>query len=116
MSGVGEDQDVAYRIKASGWTIERSPALFYERRVQTWRGLWRKHFWYGYGNHQLYRKNRSILSLQKMNPVAGFAMGALCIVDAYRLTRRRSVLLLPFHFTLKSMAWCLGFATGQMSG
>lgn len=116
MSGVGEDQDVAYRIKASGWAIERSPALFYERRPQTWSGFWRKHFWYGFGNYQLYRKNRVIFSLYKMVPIAGFAMGVLCLVDAYRLTHRKSVLLLPFHYALKQMAWCFGFATGQMSG
>lgn len=114
--GVGEDQDVAYRIKAAGWDIGRSSAHFYERRVRTWRDLWRKHFWYGQGNYQLYRKNRSVFSLPRMIPLAGFVVGILLTLDGYRLTGCKSVFMLPFHLAFKSMAWCFGFAKAQMSG
>lgn len=108
-SGVGEDQDAAYRIKAKDWIIEKSSAVFYEKRVQTWKALWNKYFWYGYGDYVLYRKNRNIFSLYKMVPIAGFIAGALYALDAYRLTSRKSVVLLPFHFAFKMVAWCLGF-------
>lgn len=113
LKGVGEDQDAAFRVKVTGWLIERSSALFYERRVQTWKDLWQKYFWYGYGDHDLYRKNRDIFSLYKMVPIAGFVAGALYTLDAYRLTRRKSVFLLPFHFAFKMTAWCFGFAEGK---
>jgi len=109
LRGVGEDQDIAYRIKANGWQIKRTNAYFYERRVKSWRDLWRKYFWYGYGNYHLYRKNRHILSPTRMNPVAGFLAGCLHVSDSYKLMRKKAVFLLPFHFTFKMVAWCYGF-------
>lgn len=113
LKGVGEDQDAAFRVKVAGWLIERSSAVFYERRAQGWKGLWHKYFWYGYGDHDLYRKNRNIFSLYKMVPIAGFVAGALYTLDGYRLTRRKSVFLLPFHFAFKMTAWCFGFAKSK---
>lgn len=113
MKGVGEDQDVAYRIRAAGWVLRRSSAFFYEKRVQSWKDLWDKYLWYGYGDYHLYRKNRNIFSLYKMVPIAGFVAGVLHTFDAYRLTRRKCVFLLSFHFAFKMTAWCLGFAKGK---
>lgn len=110
----GEDQDAAYRIKKAGWLIAQSPAVFYEVRVQTWKRLWKKYIWYGYGNHDLYNKNREIFSLYRMNPAAGFVAGILYAFSAYRLTKRKSLILLPFHFVLKMSAWCLGFAKARI--
>lgn len=115
MKGVGEDQDAAYRVREVGWAIKRSPAFFYERRVRVWGDLWRKHFWYGYGDYFLYRKNRNVFSLYRMIPVAGFVVGALTVVDAYRLTHLKSVFMLPFHYAFKLTSWCFGFVRAQVS-
>ncbi len=110
LKGVGEDQDAAYRVRAAGWLLSRSPAIFYEKRVDTWKKLWDKYFWYGYGDYDLFHKNRNIFSLYKMVPIAGFIAGAVYLLEAFRVTRRRSVFLLPFHFAFKMVAWCFGFA------
>jgi len=110
LKGVGEDQDAAYRVRDAGWLLDRSPAIFYEKRPCSWKSLWDKYFWYGCGDYDLYRKNRNIFSLYRMTPVAGFVAGALHSVEALRLTHRLSSLLLPFHFAFKMTAWCLGFA------
>ena len=115
MKGVGEDQDAAHRIRVAGWFIVRSSAVFYERCRQTWQDLWKQYFRHGYGLYGLYRRNLNIFSLAKMSPIAGFVAGALCTFDAYRLTRRKSVFLLPFHFAFKMTAWCLGFAKSQVN-
>jgi glycosyltransferase involved in cell wall biosynthesis len=109
LKGTGEDQDAAYRVKAAGWLISQSPAFFYERRVRTWKSLWKKYFWYGYGDYDLYCKNRDIFTLHKMNPIAGFIAGAFYARDAYRLTSSKGVFLLPLHFAFKMVAWCFGF-------
>lgn len=115
LRGAGEDQDVAYRIKKAGWLITRSTAVFYEARVQTWKKLWNKYLWYGYSNYDLYNKNRKIFSLCRMNPIASFIAGVLYAFNGYRLTKRKCAILLPFHFTLKMVAWFFGFTKAHVN-
>ena len=105
----GEDQDAAYRVKAAGWTLCRTHALFYERPRRTWRSLWDKYFHWGYGLYDTLQKNRHLLTLYKMVPLAGFLSGLLHSFTAYRLTRQKRVFLLPLHFAFKLTAWCWGF-------
>lgn len=109
LKGAGEDQDIAYRIKSAGWAISQSSTFFYERRARTWKDLWNKYFWYGYGAYKLYRKNRSIFSIYKMNPLSGFIAGIFFIHKGYALIHDKSILLWPLHFAFKMMAWLLGF-------
>jgi glycosyltransferase involved in cell wall biosynthesis len=114
LKGSGEDQEAAYRIKVAGWSIFRTDTVFYERRPKTWKAIWTKHIWYGYGDYSLYLKNRNIFSLHKMVPPAGFLAGLLYAIAGYRLIRRKVVFLLPIHFTFKTTAWCLGFLKGYL--
>lgn len=114
LRNAGEDQDAAYRVKKAGWLIAQSSAIFYEIRAQTWRRILNKYVWYGYGNHEFYNKNREVFSLYRMTPIGGFVAGLLYVFDAYKLTKRKSIVLLPFHFTLKLSAWCLGFTKARM--
>jgi glycosyltransferase involved in cell wall biosynthesis len=109
---VGEDQDAAYRIRASGWLIKMNDAYFFELRERSWSALWRKYFWYGSGNYFLYRKNKLIFKPYKMIPLVGFFAGLLYSFLAYRLIRRKVVFILPLHFAFKSAAWFLGFISG----
>lgn len=116
LSGVGEDQDAAFRVKAAGWLIGRTPTYSFEREVQSWKSLWQKYFWYGYGNYKLYQKNKRILKIVRMSPLASFIYGIINSFYAYRLTNRKIFLLaFQFHFTFKMFAWFLGFLKGQIS-
>jgi len=110
----GEDQDAAYRVKEAHWLITQSPTFFYETRVETWDKLWRKYIRYGYGNHDLYMKNREIFSLYRINPLASFVAGILYAFNAYKLTKRKSLILLPFHFFFKMSAWWIGFTKARI--
>ncbi|MEM3769693.1 MAG: glycosyltransferase [Candidatus Bathyarchaeia archaeon] len=114
LRNAGEDQDAAYRVSKTNWLICQSPAFFYEKRVETWRTLLKKYVWYGYGNHDLYNKNRDIFYLTRMNPLAGFITGVLYASVAYRLTKRKALILLPLHFFLKMSAWFFGFTKARM--
>ncbi|MEM1582431.1 MAG: glycosyltransferase [Candidatus Bathyarchaeia archaeon] len=107
--GTGEDQDVAFRIMKAGWSIKRSDAIFYERRSKSWSEIWKKWFWYGLGDYDLYYKNRHIFSLFGMNPLAGFIKGLLLIADSYRLGYQKYAFILPFHQAFQKIAWCIGF-------
>jgi cellulose synthase/poly-beta-1,6-N-acetylglucosamine synthase-like glycosyltransferase len=107
-----EDTDAAYRVKGAGWLISRSPAVFYEKGRQTWRELWRQYFQHGYALFALYRRNRQILSIYRMNAIAGFLNGVFYTIDAYRVMGRRAAFLLPLHFAIKMTAWSAGFSRG----
>ena len=116
LKGVGEDQDVARRIRDAGWLIRLNDAVFYERHggMSTLKDLWNKYFWYGCGNQSLYRKNRKLFSLPRMSPPAGFITGFFYSLIAYKLLHRKIVFLLPFHFALKMTAWSMGFIRSQI--
>lgn len=114
LRGPGEDQDAAYRISSSGWNIAKSPAVFYERHPQTWKRVWKRNVWYGHGNYALYCKNRNIFSLYKMNPVAGFLIGAAHAISAYKTLHDRRALLFPPYYVFRMSAWFLGFMKAQL--
>jgi hypothetical protein len=77
--------------------------------------VWKKWVWYGFGDYDLYCKNRNIFSLFKMNPLAGFVSGLLQVAPAYKLIRNKFVFLLPFHMSLEMTAWCIGFIKKQIN-
>ncbi len=115
IKGVGEDQDIEYRIRKTGWLLHLgAPALFYEKRRKAWKDLWKEYFWHGYGGDYVIRKNSEIITLYKMTPPAGFVAGVWYSMIAYRMMRRKTVFLLPIHYTFKRIAWFFGFVKGQI--
>ena len=116
IKGAAEDVEAAYRIGKAGWTFARTDAVFQESCRETWRSLWSQYFWYGQGAHAFYHKDKQGVTLYKMVPPVGFMVGVWRIFDAYRLVRKKSVLLLPFHYAFKRMAWLFGFVQAQLAG
>jgi len=115
IKGAGEDADIEYRMRTAGWLLYRAtPALFYERRRNTWKGLWKEYFWLGYGGPRVYRKNSKEIALYKMVPIAGFLTGALYSIIAYKAWRRKIAFLLPIQCTFKRTAWLFGFIVAQL--
>jgi glycosyltransferase involved in cell wall biosynthesis len=114
IKGAAEDIDLEYRIRNAGWSIYGSPAIFYEKRPETWKHLWTKYFWYGYGMHYVLHKDRDIERLYEMIPPVALLEGFLCSVSAYKLTRKKTMFLLPIHFFFKMTAWLLGFMKSHM--
>lgn len=115
LKGVGEDQDVAHRIQNAGWLIRLNNARLYELHggLLTFKDLWRRYRWYGYGGEKIYRKNREIFSLPRMSPMAGVLAGFLYSLIAYKLIRQKKVFLLPLHYGIKMTAWMIGFISSQ---
>jgi len=109
LRGVGEDQDIAKRIALAGWQIRRSNAFFHERRGCSWKELWQKYVWYGYGNFFLYQRHNDIFKLYKMLPLSGIISGLLISLDAYKIVNRKRVFLIPLCFVFKLTAWYYGF-------
>jgi glycosyltransferase involved in cell wall biosynthesis len=114
IKGAAEDGEASYRIKAAGWSISATKEVFREICRKTWKSLWDQYYWYGYGSHYMYHKNKGMLKLYKMTPLVGFFAGLLYSFDAYRLTRRKIVFLLPIHYCFKRIAWFFGYIKGHM--
>lgn len=107
--GAGEDQDAEHRVRAAGWALHITQAVFYERRRQTWRSLWKEYFWHGYGCSYLFKKNRETINIYKFLPPVAIVLELLRVPSAYKLIKRKATLLLPFHYIFKRTAWYLGF-------
>lgn len=115
LKGVGEDMDAELRMQEKGWLLYLgSPAIFYERRRKSVRAIWREGVWHGYGGYDNFRKGRKVFSFYKMTPVIGFLAGVWYSVVAYREIKRKRVFLLPVQYSFKRVAWCFGFAKGQL--
>ena len=109
ITGSGEDHDAEYRVRAAGWLLDTTSAVFYERRRKTRKSLWDEYFWHGRSGPYLLGKSRRISNLYKFWPPVVFAIEFCRIARAYKLTRRKAALLLPLHYTFKRTAWILGF-------
>jgi glycosyltransferase involved in cell wall biosynthesis len=109
LRGVGEDLDAENRMRRAGWLLHVTNALFYEVRRTTWRSLWNEYFWHGKGGRMVFEKDHRILQLHKMIPPVALVAELFRVPAAYKLTRKKIVLILPLHYVFKRVAWVLGF-------
>lgn len=113
--GPAEDADAEYRVKAAGWSLWITSAIFYEKRRDTWRALWEEYFWHGKGGAYIFSKNRRAINIYRMYPPVAFISELLRVPIAYRLTRKTVAFLLPLHYIFKRIAWLLGFIKGKIA-
>lgn len=99
-----EDSDVAYRLQLAGWKFYVTGAMFFETQRSSWKEIWRRHVWYGYGLHYLHHRHR------EMNMLTNKTNDRIIISSqAYKLTHRKIVFLLPFNFIFRKIALGYGF-------
>jgi glycosyltransferase involved in cell wall biosynthesis len=109
MRGVGEDMDAESKVRAAGWKLYITSAVFQEIRRKSWRALWDEYVWHGKGAQHLFQKNKYAINLYKIFPPVTLTTKLFQVSTAYKLTHRKAVLLLPFHYTFKRIAWLFGF-------
>jgi glycosyltransferase involved in cell wall biosynthesis len=114
LAGLGEDIDIANRIRKIGWRTIRGEGVFFERHGQltTLLSSFRISLKQGVQSRLLYRRKSGFFSLYRMNPFASTVAGVFYAVRGYRITRKKIVLLLPLHFSLKMLVWFYGFHKG----
>jgi len=117
--GAGEDWDISHRIAETGWTLASdNSALFYRKYPpSTLAALWKKHSWYGYGNHLLshkFKENQPLL-LAYYPPYA--ALGSLkSFRKLYRAVHKKEVFLLPLYTFFVGTAENFGFMKAHIDG
>lgn len=111
--GIGEDIDLARRIRRAGWSIISGEGQFYESHelMSTWSDVWRRNVARGVSHRQLYFKAPGFISVLKMNPLTSFIVSINYAVKSYRLTKLKIAFLLPLYYTYRMTAWFYGFTT-----
>jgi len=107
IKGSGEDADAEYRIRKAGWILERTSAIFFERRRSTWHSIWNEYFWHGKGSMQVI-EGRTVKSRYKFFPPFAIFIECFRVIVAYKMTGRKVALLLPLHYMFKRTAWLVG--------
>jgi glycosyltransferase involved in cell wall biosynthesis len=107
--GSGEDMDIEQRVRAAGWSLTITPAVFYENRRKTWKSLWKEYCWHGKGGSYLFKTGNESLNMSSFFPVIILKNEISRSMQAYRLTHRKVSLLLPLHYIFKRAAWAYGF-------
>jgi len=117
IKGYGEDWDAECRVRAAGWLLQTTQAIWrdYERLGVSYRELWRRYTQRGYDLFYFSQKNKGIIELYKMLPLAGFLSGLLYALIIYKVVPRKLVFLLSFHHVFKSTAWCWGFLKARLN-
>jgi glycosyltransferase involved in cell wall biosynthesis len=115
IKGVGEDLDIEHKIRESGWLLEMTAAEFCEsaRPRDSWRKLWEKYYWYGSGGRKVFNKINPHIMLYGMFPPTILLTVVSRSCDAYRLTCKKVVFLLPLQWVFKRIAWLIGFMRGR---
>jgi glycosyltransferase involved in cell wall biosynthesis len=117
IKGASEDQDIARRIKDIGWRLSSiNLETYYQKDFPaTWKTLWHKQSWYGYGQHFIFHKYGNKL------PWDFFFLFALWIgfrnsLKLYPIVHEKQVFLLaPFCFYI-SAARFSGFISSHHNG
>jgi len=108
---VGEDIEVASRIKRYGWEIVKGDGVLYETHggLCSVPNLFKRSYTQGIQARQLYQKNRTFYSLGRINPFASAVVSIFYAINGYKLTRRKIAFLVPLHFSLKMLIFFYGF-------
>ena len=115
IKGALEDSDLVSRIMVNppGWKFYITNSIFYERQRNTWGAIWSQHFWYGYGFHFIKHKNqgqKTVSTSERSND------RIIMSSEAYRLSHRKAVFLLPLAYIFKRAAFLFGFSMAHLDG
>jgi len=125
IKGAGEDHDISHRMKESGWALRNrkfgsseSPEFHYGNPPTTWKALWNRYFWYGYGEHFLFHKFETARArIQRLQlPPLALWIGFNFSCRIYQITHKKMVFLLPLHYFFRSIAGCFGFLRAHLDG
>ena len=118
IKGAGEDIDVSCRIRESGWTLStnNSAKIYKKCSPVTLKILWKKDFWYGYGNHFLFHKYTDKRLLMGYFPPLVLWVGLKFSYLIYRVTNIKKVFVFAIFYSFNMMANYVGFIRAHLDG
>ena len=112
ITGAGEDIEMAYRIRAAGWYIGKTHAIFFERFKTNWKALWNEKFWKGQGMYEIHKRHSDFDNIFELFPPVGIISGLLLLPLAFQLTGEKRSLLLPFYNFFVKTGLFFGYIKG----
>jgi len=104
IKGAGEDEEIEDRLRKAGWLVtDGARVMFYEKRKNTLKDLWRQYFWYGYSKRYSFVKKSKNLNYSSLLLHFSYSKAA------YKLTGRKIAFLLPLQYCFKVIASSFGF-------
>ena len=118
IKGAGEDVDVSRRIRESGLTLEvnSSAKLYKKDDPMTLKAIWKKNFWYGYGNHFLLHKYTNQQVLLGYFPPMVLWVGIKFSYLIYRLTNRKKAFVFTIFHSFAMLSNYIGFMRAHLDG
>ncbi len=117
ITGYGEDFDVEFKIRESGWALSTTNVHFsdYERGKIAPKDLWRRYMKRGYDAKTFAIEHHTLVKFYTMSPPAAFLAGLFHSFKIYKKTARKTAFLLPLQYFFKMCAWCVGFHKSRSS-
>jgi glycosyltransferase involved in cell wall biosynthesis len=111
IKGAAEDRDVSIRLKTLGWILSKNDSANYYRKYlpRTWKSLWRKSFWYGYGLHFLFHKYSTERYRIELFFPATLWLGFKNSLKVYKAVNEKRVFLLPIYYFYINAGAFFGF-------
>lgn len=119
IKGAGEDLELAYRIKNSGWRLCSTYNEFYDVPEsdtgwkKNWKSLWRHNYWYGFNYHFIYHKHPKMFKVWSKIPIMSLIEGFQSFFKAFKLTRMKISILLPIFYFFRQVAWFYAFVSAH---
>ena len=115
IKGAGEDIDLIMKLSYK-WKIGKNDAVFYHPPYRNWQDLWRRSYWYGYGNHYVKSVHKETITLLNYIPLVSFMIGIKDIIQVIRLSRDFTAFFLPIEYFFQSSAWMIGYLQSHYDG
>jgi cellulose synthase/poly-beta-1,6-N-acetylglucosamine synthase-like glycosyltransferase len=116
---VSEDTDLAARLKRLGYKIHNlQSAIFYHYSRPTWQALFKQYRGYGYyfrTIEKIYKEEarnyRLLIAL--WNILYCPLISVRTIFKAYKFTKDKRCVLMPFYYAFRLSAWTIGYASAR---
>lgn len=118
IKGATEDLDISKRITDAGWILaaNNTALLCKKDGPKTWRALWRKHYWYGYGAHFFLHKYKEKKKKLDLFPLFALGLGIRDSLRVFRLNHEKEAFALWLYCFYRKTASCFGYISAHLDG
>lgn len=117
IKGASEDRDIFTRMILKGGLITfNEKAKYFRISPETLNDIYKKSYWYGYGNHYLNHKYSRLINLINFLPPIFLGWGIKLSYKAYKKYHKKKSFFIPLFCLLQSISWWIGYIKSHLDG